>query len=149
MVKKIEVSDSKREAILQMLLSHSTDRVLKYGTIKKTAEKFSLSCKTISRIWKRALDSSSDPCVPMNVASKKNMRGRKKIDYSPQIKKMSSVDIRKRTTLRSTSASINVPTTSLFRRMKDGEVKRKSSYMKPILSKKIWNQGCLFIEFFR
>jgi hypothetical protein len=53
-VKKKNLSDEERSAILQVLLARSKNKKLSKGMIKDIATEFQRCTKTISRIWSRA-----------------------------------------------------------------------------------------------
>jgi len=76
-----------------------------------------------------------DGIFPVRVASKSKNSGRKRKNFAENLEKMKDVPLNQRSTLRSLSAAIDVPRTSLFRRLKDGDsIKRVSSFLKPTLT---------------
>ena len=131
---KKELTNSKRRAVLQALLERSKARILKRGAIKDVAATFGIGRNTVGKIWSRALESSSDMSVPMDVSSSKFLCGRKKKDYSSQLGKISTITLRRRSTLRSTAEACGIPKTTLIARMKDGEIRRHSNAIKPFLT---------------
>lgn len=136
--RKPNLTNNQRQAILQFLLMHtkpgSADE-LQHGTINTAASQFQVTRATISNLWKRAKSSKNNGDICMIVDSRKAGNvGRKKIDYSNRIQAMKDVPLEDRQNIRTLSYAINVPATTLWRRMKDGSLKRHSNAVKPWLT---------------
>ena len=76
--KRGQLSNESRAAIVQALLEHSKDRVLKRGVIKAVATRFDVNRAAIRRVWKRALSSVKGPNGAMVSLNRKSSSGRKK-----------------------------------------------------------------------
>ena len=131
--KKHEMTDSERNAVLQALLERSKDRVLHRGAIKQVADLFGIERHTVGRLWSRALSSSHSNLEPMDVSSRKHRSGRKKKDLSLQLEKIASIPLEERGTLRSIAAASGIPMTTLYNRLKAGEIRPRSNDVKPIV----------------
>lgn len=133
--RKRNLTDQERNGVLQLLLSVSISGKLPTGAISDTASKFNVSTKTISRIWKRAQNCFDQGMINADVASNiKKKSGRKKLNRIELNEKIQEVPLRQRTTLRSLSAASKIPTMTLYRIMKEGNLKRVSSTVKPTLT---------------
>jgi len=136
MPKNGELTQSQRNQIVNGLLLRSENLIPKRGAINEVAVLCSVHRNTVKNIWNRAKENSNVPGQPFESKSKKYLCGRKRIDYSPKIKKLKTLPLRQRTTLRSASSAVGVPLTSFFRRLKEGELRRHSNYLKPLLTPK-------------
>ena len=70
----------------------------------------------------------------MDVSSRKYLCGRKKKDFSKELNKIDTIPLCRRSTLRSTAESSGIPKTTLISRMKDGEIRKHSNAIKPVLN---------------
>jgi len=127
------LTNSERTAVLQALLKRCKERTLERGAIKDVATTFGIDRNTVGKIWSRALESSSDTSVPMDVSRRLYLSGRKKKDYSSQLQKLSTIPLKRRSTLRSTAEACGIPKTTLIAMMKDGQIIRHSNGNKPFL----------------
>jgi transposase len=113
------------------LLGVAKSGKLPSGTIKSAAEKFIVSTKTISRIWRRSKETPENS--PANVVSKKAGHvGRKRIHLDLG-EKLKAVPLRRRKNLRSIAFELNISKSTLHRRLKEGEFRAHSSALKPFL----------------
>lgn len=119
---KREFSNDQRNAILQYLLSRSNMGKMKKGSINAAATQFKCHPLTISRIWKRALENQqATDEVSLNAASRKGNSGRKRKDFTENVKKINELPAHKRKNIRMLAREINVPKTTLFRILKRRE----------------------------
>ncbi len=68
---KKNLTDSQRRAIYQSLLKKSINGKLPIGSMTDLAHQFSTSRRTISRIWKRGRETSTNLFTPGNVDGRK------------------------------------------------------------------------------
>ena len=117
---------------------------LKEALLRETAALFSVTQRTIRRVWERAQECISNGSTP-NVCSRLPKRaGRKRIQVD--INRVGEIPLRRRTNIRSLSNAINVPKSTLYRRIKEGAIRPHSNALKPYLSeenKKVRLQFCL------
>jgi len=91
------------------------------------ASSFSVSKRTIQRIWKRAKESETH-----DVSHRKTKNcGRKRIEIDPN--QIREVPLSKRRTIRSLAWALNTNPTSVFRLLKKGIIRRHSNSIKPFL----------------
>ncbi|OMP10667.1 hypothetical protein COLO4_04362 [Corchorus olitorius] len=98
-----KLSLKEKEHILAVLLEHSKDGKLKWGSIKATATSFNTSARTV--------------------------RKREEIDVND----IAKIPLRRRTNLRSLAQALNMPKATVYRRVKEGLVKPHSNAIKPFL----------------
>ncbi|OMO88972.1 hypothetical protein COLO4_20007 [Corchorus olitorius] len=138
------LSLKEKEHILAVLLEQSKDGKLKWGSIKAAATSFNTSTRTVRRIWleaQRALSVGE----PVDLSSKAIGRvGRKRVEID--VNDVAKIPLRRRTNLRSLAQALNMPTTIVYRRVKEGLVKPHSDAIKPFLTdqnKKVRLKFCL------
>jgi hypothetical protein len=132
--KNRDISADVRASIVACLLFQATDLKLPRGAIQTTATRFRCSNKTVSHLWSASVPSmQTTGMLPDFSLDGRSRTGRKKkaIDLQAKIKE---VPLRRRQTLRSLSAALDVPMTIVFRSLKEGEIKRHSSSVKPLLT---------------
>ncbi|XP_050207586.1 uncharacterized protein LOC126657009 [Mercurialis annua] len=110
-----------------MLLEKSVDGKLKRGTTNIVAAKFSVSVRSIQRIWRQAKLSEN----VVVVHKKTGNCGRKRIEID--LEQIRSIPLHKRTSLESLACSINVSKTRVFSLLKSGVIRRHSNAIKPFL----------------
>ena len=108
-----QLTAEQRQCILQALLLRSKDGTLRYGSIKQVATEFQVSRLTVSNLWKRGKDSIAAGNSYMDVSSRKSNCGRKRKDYTEKLNVIDNVPLNQRSTVRSTAAALDVPTTTL------------------------------------
>ncbi|KAI5386953.1 hypothetical protein KIW84_073192 [Lathyrus oleraceus] len=139
--KKLKVlSNEERMAIYHQLLPKSVDGKLSRGITNVVASSFSVSRRTIQRIWKRAKESEIH-----DVSHRKTKNcGRKRIQIDPN--QISQIPLRQRTNIRSLSFAMKTNPTSVFRLLKSGVIRRHSNAIKPLLkeeNKRVRLEFCL------
>nr|XP_043615978.1 uncharacterized protein LOC122587884 [Erigeron canadensis] len=115
-----------------MLMQQIVDRKLQHETLKHVATLFSVSKRTISRIWhdaKLQLQHGSLVDVSSKMA---NVVGRKRIqiDYA----QVSQIPLRRRTNIRSIAKAIDVSKSTMHRRIKEGALRPHTNAIKPDLT---------------
>lgn len=127
------LSDAERRAIYEFLLKCWNGSKLAHGSFKEAAMKFNVCDRTIRRIWKRGELSLANGNLCADVSSRiPGKKGRPKIVID--VEKLTSIDKRKRTTIRSTAFAMGVSPTTLHRRILEGIIKRHTNALKPYLT---------------
>ncbi|KAL4560955.1 hypothetical protein LXL04_033112 [Taraxacum kok-saghyz] len=123
---------AERQAIYQFLLQKSIDGELKKGSISEVASIFSVSKRTISRIWHQA-KIHVDQGLPIDLSSNKPMAvGRKRVQIN--LSQVSEIPLRRRANIRSLAKSINVSKSTMDRRIKEGVIRPHTNAIKPTLT---------------
>ncbi|WCJ29059.1 hypothetical protein M5689_010721 [Euphorbia peplus] len=122
------LNNYERGALYQLLLQKSKDGKLTRGVTKKVAIEFSVSMRTVQRIWKQAKNNSG-PFV--NVSHRKTNCGRKRVQVD--LNRIRAIHLHKRTTFASLACAAKISQTTLFRKFKSGEIRRHSNAIKPHL----------------
>jgi hypothetical protein len=120
--------------IIHFLLLHcdaDRDYTLDHGSISLAAKKFKLFRNTISKFWSRAKEALRAD-KPINMTSNKSKNGKKRAFFDENVIKQAP--LWKRQTLRSTSEATGIPKSTLFDKLKYGQIKRHSNSIKPLLT---------------
>ena len=132
---KPELSNAERNAIVQALLQRCNGEfVLERGAVNSVANEFNVNRNTIGRIWKRGIESMNNGNVSMDVSSKKKDCGRKAKSFENELRNYPTIPLNQRGTLRSAAAASEIPKTSLYRRLKSGEIRAHTNTVKPTLT---------------
>ncbi|XP_031277988.1 uncharacterized protein LOC116136410 [Pistacia vera] len=103
-----------------------TEKVNTHVSQKKTSQ-----MSKVQRIWQQGKE--NEVLDNTNVFSKKALNcGRKR--HQIDVNQFQNIPLRRRTTLRSLSATTNLSVTTLFRRLKEGSIRRHSNSIKPLLN---------------
>lgn len=143
--KKIKIlSNDQRREIYLALLKKSVDGKLKKDTSRSVASLFSVSMRTVQRIWKQAKN-SLNACGVVDVSHRKTKNcGRKRIQID--VEKFKSIPLNQRTTLESTACALSIGKTTLHRNLQEGRIKRHTNPLRPYLkddNKKARLQFCI------
>ncbi|KAK1353633.1 hypothetical protein POM88_051998 [Heracleum sosnowskyi] len=131
-VKKIKmVTNEKRFAIYAILLQRSINGKLKKKTTRDVASIFSVSIRTVQRIWKRSRENTEDGVANVSHRETKNC-GRKRIEID--IEQFRNIPLQQRTTLRSTASAMNMSTSLIYNNIRRGKIRRHSNSAKPLLT---------------
>ena len=85
-VRKKNLTNEERAAIIQFLLERSANKNLHRGAIREASEAFNVNRKSISQVWHRGLSWLEEGSSFMDGSSLKKKRcGRKRIDYQPKL----------------------------------------------------------------
>ncbi|XP_031124382.1 uncharacterized protein LOC116027098 [Ipomoea triloba] len=137
-------SKDKRSVIFETLLKHSVNGKVKYGSIKDVANVYSVSTRTVSRIWKKGIACVANG-VPVDISLNLSGNvGRKRIAINPE--DVARIPLNRRTTIRSMASALSMSKTSLHRRVKEGSLKSHSNATKPMLTeenRKVRLQFCI------
>ena len=128
------LSNPERWAILHYILHFQKDdgRLIR-GALSSAARKFQVDPSTCSRIWKRYLDTVDAEGVGGNVSHQRHLCGRKKKHYEV-LDRLQEVPLAARHTLKDLSAATGISTSTLSNRLKQGSLRRHSSYLLPHLT---------------
>lgn len=100
---------------------------MKHGVLGKTAEKYRVSIRTCQRILHRFLETGIKNMYRCNC-------GKKKIPFDVFQERMSNVPFNKRTNIRALACAMNLPRSTVHRRVKEGLIKVEASRIKPQLT---------------
>ncbi|KAL7124878.1 hypothetical protein ABFS83_14G078100 [Erythranthe nasuta] len=122
------LNNAERRAIYNVLQHKSINGSLKKGVTKIVASQFSVSIRTVQRIWRQSGKGAHD-----DVSHKKTRNcGRKRIEIN--MDQFCGIPLHRRTTLESLACSLNMAKSTLFRRLKSRELRRHSNAIKPFLT---------------
>ena len=110
------MSNHQCRAIYMALLKKRVNGKLKMGTTKTVANEFSVSMRTVQRIWKKAKETSNGVIDVSHHKTKNYDRKRVQID----LQQLKNVPLSKRTTVRSTAYAIKVAKSTMFSCFKHG-----------------------------
>ncbi|XP_074373603.1 uncharacterized protein LOC141713943 [Apium graveolens] len=144
--RKKELSNDERGRIYPALVERILDGRLPMGTIKEVSQLFSVSTRTISRIWMQGRHSLADANNKVDVNHRKTKNcGRKRIQIDRE--QFRNIPLSKRTTIRSTASAMEVSKSALHRSFQSGEsIRHHTNPFKPMLkdsNKKTRVQFCL------
>ncbi|KAK9698356.1 hypothetical protein RND81_08G098600 [Saponaria officinalis] len=128
------LTNLERSKINETLLQNSSNGKPNYGAINEVAEKFSVTRKTVSRIWKHAQTQRSLNLI-VNVNSKKKdskKTKRKVLDED----KLKSIDLGKRTTQHSLAENMGVSQSTISRWVQSKRIRSHTNALKPGLTDK-------------
>ncbi|KAL7601440.1 hypothetical protein Lser_V15G26026 [Lactuca serriola] len=123
---------AQHQAIFQSLLQESFDERLKKGSASEVASLFSVSKRTVSRIWHQGKN-QVDHGLPVDFSSNMPMVvGRKRVQIN--LNQVSEIPLRRRSNIRSLAKSLNVSKSTLHRRIKEGVLRTHTNAIKPTLT---------------
>jgi hypothetical protein len=127
-----EVSSEKGRLIFDSLLGMAKKGDLVGHETAEVAALYSVSVRTVQRIWRRG-KACLDQGRPVDVSNrKKNRCGRKKQECD--VSALSSVPISERATMGDAARHLHISITKFHRMKKAGEIKRVSNTLKPFLT---------------
>ncbi|XP_019435950.1 PREDICTED: uncharacterized protein LOC109342418 [Lupinus angustifolius] len=128
MNKKLKyLSNEEHATVYHVLHQNRVDGRVKKGVIDTVASPFSVSRRTILRIWRRSKESDLH-----DVSQRKPINcGRKRIQIDHD--RICEIPFRQRTTIRSLACALNTNSTSAFRLLKASVIRRHSNAIKPLL----------------
>ncbi|KAL7152811.1 hypothetical protein ABFS83_04G124000 [Erythranthe nasuta] len=139
--KKKNLTNNERQAVYTMLQQKSNNGRLGKEVTRLVASQFSVSMRTIQRIWKQ----TDYGRAHANVHHRKTKNcGRKRVEID--FERIRGIPLHRRTTIRSLACSLQTKKSTLFRRFKSGEIRRHSNAIKPFLkeeNKKVRLQFCI------
>ncbi|KAL6564551.1 hypothetical protein OROMI_016001 [Orobanche minor] len=136
------LTNEERRIIYLALLSKSVDGKLRKGTTRDISQKFSVSTRTITRIWTQSKNTINGVVDVSHRKTKNCGRKRVEIDYE----KFREIPLSQRTCIRSIACAMNVSKSTVHRYRKSGKIRRHSNPVKPLLkesNKRARVQFCL------
>ncbi|GAA0162729.1 hypothetical protein LIER_18759 [Lithospermum erythrorhizon] len=127
--RKQHISPDVKRQIFERLLLMFDDKKLKRDSIKMVVQVFSVSPKTVNKIWSKAklfIDTGDMVSFPNNLVKRV---GRKHIEVDTE--KIKLIPLRHRKNIISLSISLGMPKSVLHRRIKEGALRRHSNAIKP------------------
>ena len=135
--KNKELSDDACIAACSEMLAVSVNMKLPRGTYAKVADKYGVSERTMESIWsKRAAGDTVEDVMCALRSKKPGNRGGPRIDEDALNEALRNTPLRKRKTFRHASASTGYPRSTIHRALQRGELRRKKSTLKPIVTDK-------------
>ncbi|KAK1374940.1 hypothetical protein POM88_031133 [Heracleum sosnowskyi] len=127
--KKLKVlsNEERKEIYLILLGSKNVTGKLRKGTIGNVSRMFSVSTRTVSRIWRQAKRSTNPGLADVSHKKTKNC-GRKRIEIDPE--QFKKIPLSRRTSLESLACAIKISRSTLHRR-----VRGANTYKIPHISK--------------
>lgn len=113
-----------------MLGKKSVSGKLKKGAIKDVSKMFSVSTRTISRIWRQAKNSTNRGLADVSHKKTKNC-GRKRIEIDPD--QFRKIPLSRRTSLEALACAIKISRATIHRRVTAGKIRRHKNSIKPLL----------------
>ena len=132
-----ELSYESRVAIYLELATRATEMKLPKGAIQETAEMFHTSLSTVSRIWRIGKNAETQEEVIASLRSKKKGRcGRNCANADNINSALKKAPLTHRRTLRSAANVAGVHSSTLWRVLQRGKIRRISNHIKPLLTSK-------------
>lgn len=128
---KKDLTEQQRREIFEELLKKSAMGKLRRGYVTEVAQLFSVGVRTIHRIWKQANDCVANGAAVDFSSRKQGRVGRKRAQID--INKVAEIPLRRRTSVRSLAKAMDVPQTTLYRRIKEGDIRPHTNAIKPYL----------------
>ncbi|KAL7589894.1 hypothetical protein Lser_V15G40182 [Lactuca serriola] len=121
-----------RHAIYEALLQASFSGELQRGAISDVASQFSVSNRTVSRIWHQAKFQINHglPVVLSSNMAKVVGRKRVQVDFNQVL----DIPLRRRSNIRSLANLLNVSKSTMHRRIKEGALRPHTNAIKPTLT---------------
>jgi hypothetical protein len=126
------LSNDQRQRVYEMILEKSQNGVPKKGSFKEIASLFKVHPKTIKRIWTRGRQSLAKGASFADVSSR--FKGKSPKTDTDLKDRVQNIPLRLRSSIRSLSAALGMPKSTLHDRFKAGELRRHSNSIKPLLT---------------
>ncbi|CAI5736588.1 unnamed protein product [Hyaloperonospora brassicae] len=111
-----------RRSMLDFLLERRVDGTSKLArhAVTDAATEFRVDRRTVSRLWKRAVQSFENGDEVCDVASRKvGHRGRRKRDWSAELKRVKEIPLSQRGSIRALAMAVGIPKTTLYELLKE------------------------------
>uniref|UniRef100_A0AAV1TR81 DUF7769 domain-containing protein n=1 Tax=Peronospora matthiolae TaxID=2874970 RepID=A0AAV1TR81_9STRA len=111
-----------RRSMLDFLLKRRVDGTSKLvrHAVTDAATEFRVDRRTVSRLWKRAVQSLENGDEVCDVASRKvGRRGRRKRDWSAELKRVKEIPVSQRGSIRALAVAVGIPKTTLYELLKE------------------------------
>lgn len=127
--RKFYSTEEKRQIYSWILQRNGTSTKMKRGVSAAVAELAKCPRRVVTRIWRQGLKGGGINNVK---CMRKVKCGRKKINLD--IEALEAIPTTERTTLRQLAENMNMPKTTIFRRLKEKQIRRVTSELKPMLT---------------
>lgn len=108
--------------MLEFLLKRrveGTTKLMRHAVTEAAAE-FGVDRRTVSRLWKRAVQSLENGDEVCDIASRKiGRRGRRKRDWSAELKRVKDIPLSRRGSIRALATAVGIPKTTLHELLKE------------------------------
>jgi DNA invertase Pin-like site-specific DNA recombinase len=125
------LTETERHAIYQALLEKSVNGRLKRNTTTRVVEMLHVSKYQVRRVWQRVKECRAQGRRWMLDQRGLRIAAAKKIQVD--LSEVLRLPLHRRTTIRSVAAALGVPKSTLHRRFKEGQLRRHSNTLKPLL----------------
>ncbi len=113
-VRRKNLKDSERRAVIHELLQGSRNGALRYGDLKRVAKIFGISWHSVSRLWRNYTTQKGQGILDPNLNSKrKGNSGRKGINIEELKEKLRQIPQGSRTSQRALAAQLGIPKSTL------------------------------------
>lgn len=128
--KRKEMTDEERVEVYHALLERSNNGKLLKNSTREVSGLLDVPLQTVQNIWKRAKNTGYGEVVDVSHRRKgKCGRKKKQIDWL----KVVDIPLHRRTTIRSLAAALGMSPTVVFRSLKEGQLRRHSNAIKPLI----------------
>lgn len=111
-----------RRAMLDFLMKRrveGTSKLVRHA-VTDAATEFRVDRRTVSRLWKRAVQSLENGDEVCDVASRKvGRRGRRKRDWSAELERVKEIPLAQRGSIRALATAVGIPKTTLYELLKE------------------------------
>lgn len=111
-----------RRAMLDFLMQRRVENTTKLArhAVTDAATEFGVDRRTVSRLWKRAVQSLEKGDEVCDVASRKvGRRGRRKRDWSVELERVKEIPLAQRGSIRALATAVGIPKTTLYELLKE------------------------------
>ena len=119
--RRTQYSDDERRAIYNMLLKRNGGSTMKRGVSKAVAAEMRVPVRVVQRIW---LTGCHDGGIDAVASKKPKNCGRRRIEPDPDAVRELPTD--RRMTIQELAEALRMKKTTVFRRLKEGRLKRPS-----------------------
>lgn len=111
-----------RRTMLDFLLKRRVDGTTKLmrHAVTDAATEFRVDRRTVTRLWKRAVQSLENGDEVCDVASRKvGRRGRRKRDWTAELQRVKDIPLAQRGSIRALATAVGIPKTTLYELLKE------------------------------
>ncbi|KAE9113484.1 hypothetical protein PF005_g10499 [Phytophthora fragariae] len=127
-----------RRSMLDFLMKRRVEGTTKLvrHAVTDAANEFGVDRRTVSRLWKRAVQSLENGDEVCDIASRKvGRRGRRKRDWSAELERVKEIPLAQRGSIRALATAVGIPKTTLYELLKE-DGKPTINSIKPSLTDK-------------
>ncbi|KAG6614010.1 Small conductance calcium-activated potassium channel protein [Phytophthora cinnamomi] len=111
-----------RRSMLDFLMKRrveGTTKLMRHA-VTDAANEFGVDRRTVSRLWKRAVQSLENGDEVCDIASRKvGRRGRRKRDWSAELERVKEIPLAQRGSIRALATAVGIPKTTLYELLKE------------------------------